>query len=133
MLTPWKKTYDQPRSFSSVAQSCPTVCNPMDCSLPGSSIPRILQAGILEWVAISFSNLDSILKSKDITLPTKVCLVKAMVFPVVVYRSESWTIKKAECRIDDFEMWCWRRLSKLSIGERIPTNYHLSTLYLNDR
>ena len=80
------------------------------------------------------TSLDSILKSKDITLPTKVCLVKAMVFPVVVYRSESWTIKKAECRrIDDFEMWCWRILSKLSIGERIPTNYHLSTLYLHDR
>ena len=79
------------------------------------------------------TSLDCILKSKDITLPTKVCLVKAMVFPVVVYRSESWTIKKTECRIDDFEMWCWRRLSKLSIGERIPTNYHLSTLYLNDR
>ena len=84
-------------SESEVAQSCPTVCNPMDCSLPGSSIPRILQAGILEWVAISFSNLDSILKSKDITLPTKVRPVKAMVFPVVMYGCESWTVKKAEC------------------------------------
>ena len=57
------------------------------------------------------TNLDSILKSKDITLPTKVLLVKAMVFPVVVYGCESWTIKKAKCwRIDDFELWCWRRL-----------------------
>ena len=55
--------------------------------------------------------LDSILKSRDITLPTKVCLVKAMVFPVVMYGCESWTIKKAECqRIDVFELWCWRRL-----------------------
>ena len=55
-------------------------------------------------------NLDSILKSRDITLPTKVCLFKAMVFPVVMYGSESWTIKKAEHRkIDAFELWCWRR------------------------
>ena len=60
-------------------------------------------------------NLDSILKSRDITLPTKVHLVKAMVFPVVMYGCESWTIKKAECqRIDAFEMWCWRRLLRVS-------------------
>ena len=57
------------------------------------------------------TNLDSILKSRDITLPTKVHLVKAMVFPVVIYGCESWTVKKAECqRIDAFELWCWRRL-----------------------
>ena len=57
------------------------------------------------------TNLDSIFKSRDITLPTKVCLVKAMVFPVVMYGFESWTVKKAERRrIDDFELWCWRRL-----------------------
>ena len=57
------------------------------------------------------SNLDRILKSRDITLPTKVCPVKVMVFPVVTYRCESWTIKKAESRrIDAFELWCWRRL-----------------------
>ena len=57
------------------------------------------------------TNLDSIFKSRDITLPTKVCLVKAMVFPVVMYGCESWTVKKAECqRIDAFELWCWRRL-----------------------
>ena len=56
------------------------------------------------------TNLESILKSKDITLPTKIHLVKAMVFPVVMYGCESWTIKKAECqRIDAFELWCWRR------------------------
>ena len=61
------------------------------------------------------TNLDSILKSSDITLPTKVHLVKAMVFPVVMYGCESWTIKKAECqRIDAFELWCWRRLLRVS-------------------
>ena len=60
------------------------------------------------------TNLDSILKSRDITLPTKVCLVKAMVFPVVMYGCESWTVKKAECqRIDAFELWCWRRLLRV--------------------
>src|SRR5574339_258911 len=60
------------------------------------------------------SNLDSILKSRDITLPTKVHLDKAMVFPVVMYGCESWTIKKAECRrIDAFELWCWRRLLRV--------------------
>ena len=60
------------------------------------------------------TNLDSILKSRDITLPTKVCLVKAMVFPVVMYGCESWTLKKAECRrTDAFELWCWRRLLRV--------------------
>ena len=60
------------------------------------------------------TNLDSILKSRDITLPTKVCLVKAMVFPVVLYGCESWTVMKAECRrIDAFELWCWRRLLRV--------------------
>ena len=58
--------------------------------------------------------LDSILKSRDITLPTKVCLVKAMVFPIVKYGCESWTIKKAKClRINYFELWCWRRLLRV--------------------
>ena len=60
------------------------------------------------------TNLDSILKSRDITWPTKVCLVKAMVFPVVMYGCDSWTVKKAECqRIDAFELWCWRRLLRV--------------------
>ena len=60
------------------------------------------------------TNLDSILKSRDITLPTKVCLVKAMVFPVAMYGYESWTVKKAECRRSDaFELWCWRRLLRV--------------------
>ena len=60
------------------------------------------------------TNLDSILKNRDITLPTKVHLIKAMVFPVVIYGCESWTVKKAECqRIDAFELWCWRRLLRV--------------------
>ena len=59
------------------------------------------------------TNLDSIFKSRDITLPTKVHLVKAMVFPVVMYGCESWTVKKAERRIDAFELWCWRRLLRV--------------------
>ena len=59
----------------------------------------------------AMTNLDSVLKIRDITLPIKVCTVKAMVFPVVMYGCESWTIKKAECqRIDAFELWCWKRL-----------------------
>ena len=62
----------------------------------------------------AMTNLDSILKSRDISLPTKVRLVKAMVFPVVMYGCESWTIKRAECwRIDAFELWCWRRLLRV--------------------
>ena len=64
-------------------------------------------------------NLDSILKSRDITLPMKVHLVKAMVFPIVVYGCESWTIKKAECqRIDAFELWCWRKLLRVPWSAR---------------
>ena len=86
------------------------------------------------------TNLDGILKSRDITLPTKVCLVKAMVFPVVMYGCESWTIKKAECRkIDAFELWCWRRLlrvpwtarwSNQSILKKISPGYSLEGLML---
>ena len=69
------------------------------------------------------TNLDSILKSGDITLPTKVCLVKDMVFPVVMYGYESWTIKKAECqRIDAFELWCWRRLLRVLGLQEDPTS-----------
>ena len=86
------------------------------------------------------SNLDSILKSRDITLSTKVCLVKAMVFPVVMYGCESWTIKKAENqRIDVFELWCWRRLLRVpwtarrfnqSILKEISPEYSLEGLML---
>ena len=168
-------------------QSCPTLCDPIDSSPPGSPVPGILQARTPEWVAISFSNtcewkvkvkslsrvrllatpwtaayqaplymgfsrqeywsgvplpfpagdcsheikrclllgrkamtnLDSMLKSRDVILPTMVCLVKAVVFPVVMYGCESWTIKKAEHRrTDAFELWCWRRLLRVPWTER---------------
>ena len=86
-----------------------------------------ISLGMFHWVHCSheikkclllgrkvMTNLDSILKSRDITLPTKVCLVKAMVFPVVMYACESWTVKKAErWKIDAFELWCWRRLLRV--------------------
>ena len=69
------------------------------------------------------TNLDSVLKSRDITLPTKVCLVKAMVFPVVMSGCESWTIKKAEHqRMDAFELWCWRRLLRAPGLQGDPTS-----------
>ena len=69
------------------------------------------------------TNLDSILKSRDITLPTKVCLVKAMVFPVVMYGCESWTVKKAEPpKIDAFELWCWRKLLRVPWTARISNH-----------
>ena len=127
----------------------------------GYTVHGILQARILEWVAFPFSrgssqpreliqvshiaggfftNLDSILKSIDITLPTKVLLVKATVFPVVMYGYESWTIKKAEYqRIDAFELWCWRRLLRVpwtarrsnpSIVKEINSEYSLEGLML---
>ena len=86
------------------------------------------------------TNLDSILKSRDITLPTKVRLVKAVVFPVVMYGCESWTIKKAECRrIEAFELWCWRRFlrvpwtarrSNQSILKEVSPGYSLEGLML---
>ena len=88
----------------------------------------------------TMTNLDSILKTRDITLSTKVCLVKAMVFPVVMYGCESWTIKKVECRrIDAFELWCWSRLlrvpwtarrSNQSILKEISPEYSLEGLML---
>src|SRR5574337_1030387 len=86
------------------------------------------------------TNLDSIFKSRDITLPTKVCLVKGMVFPVVMYGCENWTVKKGERRrIDAFELWCWRRLlrdpwtarrSSQSILKEISPKYSLERLML---
>ena len=88
----------------------------------------------------AMTNLDSILKSREITLPTKVCLVQAVVFLVVMYGCESWTIKKAECRrIDAFELWCWRRLLRVpwtakrrnqSILKEISPEYSLEGLML---
>ena len=88
------------------------------------------------------TNLESILKSRDITFPTKFPLVKALVFPVVMYRFESWTTKKAECsRIDAFELWCWRRLLRVpwtarmdcnqSILKEISPEYSLEGLMMN--
>ena len=124
-------------SESEVAQSCPTLCDPMDCSPPGSSVHGIFQARVLEWVAISFSRGSSQPRdwtrvsptvgrrftiwatkeaplSRDITLSTKVHLVEAMVFPVAMYGCESCTVKKAErWKIDAFELWCWRRLLRV--------------------
>ena len=89
---------------------------------------------------MSYDQLDSILKSRDITLPTKVCLVKAMVFPVVMYGCESWTTEKAECQgIDGFELWCWTKLlrvpwtarrSNQSILKEISPDYSLERLML---
>ena len=86
------------------------------------------------------TNLDSIFKNRDITLPTKICLIKAMVFPVVMYGCESWTVKKAECqRTDAFKLWCWRRLlrvpwtarrSNQSILKKISPEYSLEGLML---
>ena len=109
----------------------------MDCSPPGSPGHGISQARVLEWVAISFS---SVLKSRDITLPTKVRPVKAMVFPVVIYGCASWTIKKAEHRSTDaFELRCLRRLlrvpwtarrSNQSILKKIGSEYSLEGLML---
>ena len=88
----------------------------------------------------AMTNLDSILKSREIPLPTKVCLVKAMVFPVVMYGCESWTIKKAECqRIEAFKLWCWGRLlrvpwtarrSNQSVLKEITPEYSLEELML---
>ena len=123
-----------------VAQPCLTLCNPRDWSLPASSVPGdslgkntgvgcyaflqgnlpnpeikpkspTLQGDSLLSEPPRKPNLDSVSKGRDITLPTKVHIVNAMAFPVVMYRCESWTIKKAECqRINAFELWCWRRL-----------------------
>ena len=139
--------------FTSVAQSCLTLCDPMNHSTPGlpvhHQLPEFTQThvhqvrdviqpshplsspslpanpsqhqSLFQWVKRCLllgrkvmTNLDSIFKSRDITLPTKVHLVKAMVFSVVMYGCESWTVKKAERgRIDAFELWCWRRLLRV--------------------
>ena len=125
-------------------QSCLPLCNPIDGSPPGSPVPGILQARILEWVAISFSRGSSqprnrtqvsrivadSLPSEPPGKPKYVCMhvytyiyVKAMVFPVVMYGCDSWTIKKAESwRIDAFERWCWRRLLRVHGLQGDPTS-----------
>ena len=131
MLAPLKKSYDKPAAVTAAKslQSCLTLCDPLHGSPPSSPVPGILQA-----------NLDSILKNRDITFPTKAPIVKAMVFPVVMYGCESWTIKKVECRkIDAFEPWCWRRSLRVpwtarrsngSILKEISGEYSLEKLML---
>ena len=86
---PWEKSYHKPAAAAKLLQLCPTLCDPIDSSPPCSAVPGILQARILEWVAISFSiiNLENILKGRDITLLTKAPI--AIVFPLVMFRCES--------------------------------------------
>ena len=108
------------------------------CSLLVKNLPA--NAGNTGLISHKGQSLDSILQSRDLTLPTKVCIVKATVFPVFMYGYESWTIKKAECqRIDAFELWCWRRLlrvpwtarrSNQSILKEINPEYSLEGLIL---
>ena len=103
-------TVKESESESEVTQSCPTLCDPVDSSLHHAP-PSMGFSRQEYWSGVPFpslvTNLDSILKSRDIILPTKVHLVKAMVFPVVMHGCESWTIQKAEHRrIDAFELWC---------------------------
>ena len=96
--------------FSSVAQSCLTLCEPMNRSMP--DLHEIKTCLLLGRKVLT--NLDSIFKSRDINLLTKLHLVKALVFPVVMYGCESWTVKKAERRrIDAFDLWCWRGLLRV--------------------
>ena len=129
-ITPWhidKETVETVRNFiwgSRITADCDCSHKIQRCLLLGSKV---------------MTNLDSILKSRDITLPTKVHLVKAMIFPVVMYGCESWTVKKAERRrIDAFELWCWRRLlspwtarrSNRSILKEISPEYSLEGLML---
>ena len=108
--------------------------------MPLNYIAKMLTFILFKFYNNNMTNLDSILKSRDITLPTKVRLVKAMVFPIVMYGCESWAVKKAECRrTDAFELWCWRSLlrvpwtakrSKQSILKEIGPEYSLEGLML---
>ena len=131
MLAPWKKSYDKPVLSHSVMSN---PLRPMDCIPPGTSVHG-------DSPGKNMTNLDIILKSRDITLPTKVHIVNAMVFPVVVYGCESWTMKKAERRRTDALKleWCWRRLLRVpwtarrsnpSILEEISPEYSLEGLML---
>ena len=119
-------------------KQCQTILGSSKITADGDCSHEIKRRLLLGRKAMT--NLDSILKSRDITLATKVHLGKAMVFPVVLYGCESWTIKKAECRrIDAFELWCWRRLlrvpwtargSNQSILKEISPEYSLERLML---
>ena len=105
-ITPWEIDGETVETVSDFILGGSKITADGDCS---REIKRCLLLG-----RKVMTNLDSIFKSRDITLPTKVCLVKAMVFPVVMYGCESWTMKKAERRrIDAFELWCWRRLLRV--------------------
>ena len=105
-ITSWKIDEKQWKQWQTLFSWAPKIIADGDCS------HEIKRCFLLGRKAVT--NLDSILKSRDITLSTKVCIVKAMVFPVVTYGCERWTIKKSKCwRIDAFELWCWRRLLKV--------------------
>ena len=131
-ITPWQIDGETVETVSDFIFGGPKIIADGDCS---HEIKRCLLLG-----RKVMTNLDSIFKSRDITLPTKVCLIKAMVFPVVMYECESWTVKKAEhWRIDAFELWCWRRLlrvpwtarrSNQSILKDISPEYSLEGLTL---
>ena len=102
-ITPWQIDGETMKTVTDFIFGGSRITADGDCS---HEIKRLLLLG-----RKAMTNPESILKSRDVTLPKKFCLVKAMVFPVVMYGCESWTIKKAECRrIDAFELWCWRRL-----------------------
>ena len=104
------------KSESEVAQSCPTLSDPMNYSLPGSSVHGIFQARVLEWGAIVFSDDQprQHIKKQRHYFANKGPSSQGYGFSVVMYGCESWTIKKAECRrIDAFELWCWRRLLRV--------------------
>ena len=105
-ITSWQKDGETMETVADFIFLGPKITGDGDCS---HEIKRLLLLG-----RKAMTNLDRVLKSRDITLPTKVHLVKVMVFPVVMYGCESWTVKKAECqRIDAFELWCWRRLLRV--------------------
>ena len=123
-ITPWQtdgKTMERVTDFIFLGSK---ITAGGDCS---HEIERCLLLG-----RKTMKKLDSILKSRDITLPKKVRLVKAIIFPVVMYRCESWTLKKAECwRIDAFELWCWRRLLRVPWAERRSNQPILKETILN--
>ena len=131
-ITSWQIGGETVETVSDFIFGCSKITADGDCS---HEIKRRLLLG-----RKVMTNLDSILKSRDITLPRNVCLIKAMVFPVVMYGCESWTLKKAERRrIDAFELWCWRRLlrvpwtvrrSNQSILKEISAEYSLEGLML---
>ena len=105
-ITLWQKEQEKVEAVTDFIFLSPQITAHGNCS---HEIKRHLLLG-----RKVMTNLDSIFKSRDITLPKNVCLVKAMVFPVVMYECESWTVKKAECqRINAFELWCWRRLLRV--------------------